>query len=63
MKKIERLLEIKRQMLLARKKEDRIQTRIKNLTAERKKVLNSFTDDEMKLYKDRIERAYHDNHN
>lgn len=59
-KKLNRLIENKRQRELAYKRDERVRLRIIQLKKERDKILNSFTDDEVKLYKDRIEKAYHD---
>ena len=58
MKKLDRLIEIKRQAGLAHKREGRIVAKIKKLNDERKDILNSFSQDEMRLYGDRIEKAY-----
>lgn len=57
MKKLKRLIEIKKQLRLARLRLDRANKRIDNLLNERNKLVKSFTKDEVALYKDRIEKA------
>lgn len=57
MKKLERLIEIKRQMLLANERAKKIAKKLAELQKERTKVVGSFTVDERRLYKSRIERA------
>lgn len=57
MKKLERLIEIKRQMLLANERARKITKKLIELQKERTKLVGSFTVDERRLYKSRIERA------
>lgn len=57
MKKLQKLIELKRQLGLLDIKLKRAAARRVNLLAERRKVVASFTDEEKRLYKDRIERA------
>lgn len=57
MKKLERLIEIKRQMLLANERARKITKKLIELQKERAKLVGSFTVDERRLYKSRIERA------
>lgn len=57
MKKLKRLIEVKRQMLLANAKLYKLNKKIKALQDEQTAVHNSFTSDERLLYKERITRA------
>ena len=57
MKKLERLIEIKRLIGLNNKKRERINKREAELRKEHSKVLESFTADELRLFKERIARA------
>lgn len=57
MKKLKRLIEIKRQVRLVDTKIIRADKRRESLVEERAKIINSLTEDEKRLYKDRIEVA------
>lgn len=57
MKKVKRLIEIKRQLGLNEAKIQRADKRKKSLVDERTRILKAFTEDEKRLYKDKIERA------
>jgi hypothetical protein len=57
MKKLKKLIEIKRQLRLAERRRERAQKRMEKLVKERTKVVNSFTNEEARLYLDRIQKA------
>jgi len=57
MKKLKRLIELKRLTKLNELKRQRVEAKAKSLENERKKILDSITQEEWRLYSDRIERA------
>ena len=57
MKKIKRLIEIKRQAKLQRAKIERAGKKASALKLEQDRIVKSFTTDELRLYKEQIERA------
>lgn len=57
MNKVERLIEIKRLLRLNGFKLKRVEVEKRKLMSQRGKVLKSLTKDEIRLFKDKIERA------
>lgn len=57
MKKVKRLIEIKRQYRLAEVRKARADKKLKSLQFERTSIVSSLTEDELRLYKDKIEKA------